>query len=95
LTEDVPIAVTRRGLVVPEHSTKVGGSNLNDDARYDQMALFPGAIEQAIGAIGVFDFDGAVFRDLWGTTEAEHKRFRSYVKNYLSDHRPLWAELRV
>jgi hypothetical protein len=42
-------------------------SNISDDAHYDQMALFPGPIEDAISATGVFDFDGAVFRDLWAT----------------------------
>lgn len=88
-------ALTRRGLHLPEHSTKVGGSNLSDDAQYDQMALFPGPMKDAITAAGLFDFDGAVFRDLWGETKAEQTKFRSYVKYYLSDHRPLWAQLRI
>ena len=80
---------------MPEHSTRVGGSNLSDDAHYDQMAIFPGPIQEAIVRAGVFDFDGAVFRDLWGTTKSEQTRFRSYAKYYLSDHRPLWAELKI
>lgn len=88
-------ALTDRGLHLPEHSTKVGGSNLSDDAHYDQMAVFPGPMEEAIEGLGVFDFDGALFRDLWGPGEAEQARFRSYVRYYLSDHRPLWAELRI
>lgn len=88
-------ALTRKGLHLPPHSTKVGGSNLNDDAQYDQMAVFPGPMEEAIERTGVFDFDGAVFRDLWGPTAKEQKRFRSYVKYYLSDHRPLWVSLRI
>ncbi len=88
-------ALTRRGLHLPPHSTKVGGSNLNDDAQYDQMALFPGPMEEAIEQTGVFDFDGALFRDLWGETKAEQERFRSYVKYYISDHRPLWAALEI
>lgn len=86
-------ALTRKGLHLPPHSTKVGGSNLNDDAQYDQMAVFPGPMEEAIEQTGVFDFDGAVFRDLWGETKAQQAKFRSYVKYYLSDHRPLWAAL--
>jgi endonuclease/exonuclease/phosphatase family metal-dependent hydrolase len=86
-------ALTRKGLHLPEHATKVGGSNLNDDAQYDQMAVFPGPTEDAIVVSGVFDFDGAVFRDLWGETKAQQSKFRSYVKYYLSDHRPLWAQL--
>jgi endonuclease/exonuclease/phosphatase family metal-dependent hydrolase len=88
-------ALTRKGLRLPPHSTKVGGSNLNDDAHYDQMAVFPGPMEEAITASGVFDFDGALFRDLWGESKAEQKKFRSYVKYYLSDHRPLWARLKI
>jgi hypothetical protein len=53
-------------------------------------------MEDAITATGVFDIDGAVFRDLWGNgTKAEASKFRSYVRYYLSDHRPLWAQLRL
>jgi hypothetical protein len=89
-------ALVREGLHVPEHSTHVGGSNLNSDAHYDQMAVFPGAVETAIERVGIFDFDGAVFRDLWGAgTPAERKRFQSYVRFHLSDHRPLWMEMRT
>jgi endonuclease/exonuclease/phosphatase family metal-dependent hydrolase len=85
-------ALVREGLHVPEHSTHVGGSNLNSDAHYDQMAVFPGAIEH----VGIFDFDGAVFRDLWGAgTLAERRKFQSYVRYHLSDHRPLWMEMRT
>lgn len=94
-TDPIYRALTRRGLHLPRHSTKVGGSNLNEDAQYDQMAVFPGPIEDAYERGGVFDFDGAVFRDLWGPTEREQTRFRSYVKYYLSDHRPLWAALTI
>jgi endonuclease/exonuclease/phosphatase family metal-dependent hydrolase len=88
-------ALTSKGLHLPPHSTKVGGSNLNDDAQYDQMAVFPGPMEEAIEQSGVFDFDGALFRDLWGPTKKEQSRFRSYVKYYLSDHRPLWTALKI
>lgn len=94
-TDPVFRALTRKGLNLPPHSTKVGGSNLNDDAQYDQMGVFPGPMEEAIEQLGVFDFDGALFRDLWGTTKAQQSKFRSYVKYYLSDHRPLWARLRT
>jgi endonuclease/exonuclease/phosphatase family metal-dependent hydrolase len=94
-TDPIYRALTRKGLHLPPHSTKVGGSNLNDDAQYDQMAVFPGPMEEAIERTGVFDFDGALFRDLWGSTKKEQTRFRSYVKYYLSDHRPLWTALKV
>jgi endonuclease/exonuclease/phosphatase family metal-dependent hydrolase len=94
-SDPIYAALTARGLQLPEHSTKVGGSNLNDDAQYDQMAVFPGPMANAIEQTGVFDFDGALFRGLWGKTEKQQKKFRSYVKYYLSDHRPLWAVLAV
>ena len=47
-TDPVFRALTRKGLHLPPHSTKVGGSNLSDDAQYDQMGVFPGAMEEAI-----------------------------------------------
>jgi endonuclease/exonuclease/phosphatase family metal-dependent hydrolase len=88
-------ALTKRGLRLPEYSTKVPGSNLDGDAQYDQMAVFPGPMQSSIQQTGVFDFDSAVFPGLWGKTEKEQNKFQAYVKYYLSDHRPLWAELKL
>jgi len=99
-------ALTSKGLHLPDHSTKIGGtdpadtapikgSNLNNDAQYDQMAVFPGQMEDAIEQSGVFDFDGALFRGLWEKTEKDPSRFRAYVKYYMSDHRPLWTALKI
>lgn len=88
-------ALTERGLSLPDFTTKVPGTNLDGDAHYDQMAVFPGPMHSAIQQTGVFDFDSAVFPGLWGETEKEKNKFQSYVKYYLSDHRPLWAELKV
>ncbi len=89
-------ALVRRGLVLPEHATKVGGTNVRDDADYDQMAIFPGPIKDAIEQVGIFDFDGAVFRELWAAgTDADKARFFAWVQYYLSDHRPLWMSLKI
>lgn len=86
-------ALTERGLVLPEHPTEVGGSSLGGHHHYDQMAFFPGETSEFNQRIGPFDFDNAVFRGLW---EADSpKRFLAYVRYYLSDHRPLWAEFKV
>jgi endonuclease/exonuclease/phosphatase family metal-dependent hydrolase len=83
-------ALTKTGLHLPEHSTQIG-SNLAGDMHYDQVAFFPGGAGQRFtGRTGVFDFDGAVFADLWASKT--QKQFRAYVRYYLSDHRPLWAE---
>ncbi len=86
-------ALTRRGLHLPEHSTQIG-STIQTDSHYDQVAFFPGETQQEFtGNLGVFDFDGALFRTLW---EARTPReFFAYVRYYVSDHRPLWAEFRL
>jgi endonuclease/exonuclease/phosphatase family metal-dependent hydrolase len=95
-SDRVYAALTGSGLELPKHDTRVPGTNLSGTAQYDQMAVFPGPMRKAITKMGIFDFDGAVFRDLWGGgTKTEQERFRSYVKYYLSDHRPLWAQLRI
>jgi endonuclease/exonuclease/phosphatase family metal-dependent hydrolase len=83
-------ALTKTGLQLPQHSTQIG-SNLAGDQHYDQVAFFPtGAGAKFTGKSGVFDFDGGVFAQLWATKTPV--QFRSYIKYYLSDHRPLWAE---
>lgn len=86
-------ALTKRGLHLPEHSTQIG-STIRTDSHYDQVAFFPGETQQDFtGNSGVFDFDGALFRTLW--EERTPQEFFAYVRYYVSDHRPLWAEFRV
>jgi endonuclease/exonuclease/phosphatase family metal-dependent hydrolase len=80
-------ALTKRGLELPDHTTKVG-SNLAGDKHYDQIAFMPG-LKASLIASGVFDFDGALFAKLWKKGPAAD--YRKYVKYYISDHRPLWA----
>jgi hypothetical protein len=59
-----------------------------------QVALFPGETQNEFtGNLGVFDFDGALFRTLWNTQPEDE--FFDYVRYYISDHRPLWAEFRT
>jgi endonuclease/exonuclease/phosphatase family metal-dependent hydrolase len=83
-------ALTKRGLQLPPHSTKIAASIASDN-QYDQLAFFPGDTQQNFtGQIGVFDFDGAVFAHLWQTRTRQE--FLAYVRHYLSDHRPLWAQ---
>jgi endonuclease/exonuclease/phosphatase family metal-dependent hydrolase len=86
-------ALTKRGLHLPEHSTQIG-SSIASDSHYDQVAFFPGETQQEFtGNSGVFDFDGALFRTLW--EERTPQEFFSYVRYYISDHRPLWVEFHV
>jgi endonuclease/exonuclease/phosphatase family metal-dependent hydrolase len=83
-------ALVSRGLHVPPHSSQIG-SAIASDSYYDQIAFFPGATKDRFtGASNVFDFDGALFADLW--QQRPGSPFLSYVRYHLSDHRPLWAE---
>jgi hypothetical protein len=66
------------------------------DAQYDQIMFFPGQTkDEFTGNIGVFDFDGAAFSSLWNNPNRSAAQFRAYVRYYLSDHRPLWAEFKI
>lgn len=87
-------ALTRRGLRLPKHSTEMG-SSIKKDRHYDQIAFFPPseAEEALVRASAVFDFDGALFRTLWQQRGPD--AFFEYVRYYISDHRILWAELRL
>lgn len=86
-------ALTRRGLILPEHATEVGGSNLGGHKHYDQMAFLPGATRERNERISPFDFDNAVFAELWNPRRPAP--FLAYNRYYLSDHRPLWAEFTI
>jgi endonuclease/exonuclease/phosphatase family metal-dependent hydrolase len=86
-------ALTYRGLEIPEHTSKVG-SAIASDNQFDQVAFFPGAShDRFTGAMNVFDFDGALFRDLYTTHTRE--QFLAYSRFHISDHRPLWAQFRT
>jgi len=83
-------ALQKRGLMMPDHSSQIG-SKLAEEKHYDQIMFFPGATQDRFtGRRGVFDFDGGVFPALWQSRTPNE--FRSYLRYYLSDHRPIWAE---
>ena len=85
-------ALVSLGLEAPPHSSQIG-SAIASDNQYDQIAFFPGATKDRFtGACSVFDFDGALFQDLWNDPQRTEAQFRQYVRFHLSDHRPLWAE---
>jgi endonuclease/exonuclease/phosphatase family metal-dependent hydrolase len=92
---DDPIfrALTKRGLELPEHSTEVGGSSLGGHKHYDQMAFIPGRAKELTVRIGPFDFDNALFKELW--EQGRPSSFLAYTRYYVSDHRPVWAEFRA
>lgn len=82
-------ALVKRGLKLPEHSTKVY-SNITNDKTYDQIAFLP-SIKSKIVRHGVFDYDTKIFPNLWNSMTAID--FRAYLRYYISDHRPLWMQL--
>jgi len=87
-------ALTKRGLEVPLHSTQIA-SAIAADANYDQIAFLPGTTKKCFtGLKGVFDYDGVIFPDLWmnGTNKAN---FKAYLRYYISDHRPMWVQLKI
>jgi hypothetical protein len=56
--------------------------------------FFPGETEKEFtGNNGIFDFDGAIFRKLWETKTTA--QFRSFLRYYISDHRPMCAEFKI
>ncbi len=81
--------------------SQVGGSNLGNDRTYDQIAFAPSTLNGKIGRFGVFDYDNAIFGKKWDDISAELSPqkavslFARYVKHHISDHRPLWLELRT
>jgi hypothetical protein len=85
-------ALTSRGLVLPLHSGLVGSSIASDNF-YDQVALFPTTTKKWFVQMGVFDFDAVVFPELWA--RGDWQAFNAYLRYYLSDHRPMWVEVRV
>jgi endonuclease/exonuclease/phosphatase family metal-dependent hydrolase len=85
--------LVRLGLELPPHTSQIG-SAIASDSHYDQIAFFPGPSKTRFtGACNVFDFDGAVFKDLYESRG--EKPFLAYTRYHLSDHRPLWAEFRT
>lgn len=89
-------ALTRRGLHLPSHATGIGGSAVVSDNDYDQIAFFPGQTgNEFTGEMGVFDFDGALFSSLFTDPARTQSDFLAYLKYYVSDHRPMWAQFRI
>jgi endonuclease/exonuclease/phosphatase family metal-dependent hydrolase len=84
-------ALTRRGLEIPDHSSAIG-SSIATDNRYDQIAFFPGRTRDDFVEMRVFDFDGALFADLWEARSRED--FNAFMRFHISDHRIMWAQFR-
>jgi endonuclease/exonuclease/phosphatase family metal-dependent hydrolase len=94
-------ALVNFGWQPTEYVTKVGGTNLGNDKTYDQMVFAPGGMRRRITDNGVFDFDKAIFKPLWRRLERQLPKsraiglFNRHMKHHISDHRPLWVELKT
>ena len=89
------------GVSFPKYDTNIVGSNLAGDADYDGVAFFPSRTGNDFVEMGVFDFDKKVFPDLWppysmpsSERKPKEENFFQYIRYYLADHRPLWAEFK-
>lgn len=85
----------RFGLATPPHRTNFVGTNLAGDAFYDEILFFPGRTTEFAGKMGVVDFDNALFKGLYEEDENDRRAFFKYIRYYLADHRPLWAEFKT
>ncbi|HTX92370.1 MAG TPA: endonuclease/exonuclease/phosphatase family protein, partial [Anaerolineales bacterium] len=93
-TDPIFQTLTKLGLEVPLHSTQIA-SNIANDANFDQIAFLPTTTRDLFtGLKGVFDYDTAIFPDLWQAGK-NSKNFEAYLRYYISDHRPMWVELRL
>ncbi|MEP3280496.1 MAG: endonuclease/exonuclease/phosphatase family protein [Stappiaceae bacterium] len=85
----------------PTMVSHVGGTNLGNDKTYDQIALSPTGLSGKVSKFGVFDFDNAIFKSKWEDLDAQfsHSKatslFARYMKFHISDHRPLWVQMRT
>ncbi len=94
--DDIYDELAAYGLTLPKHTTNLVGTNLAGDNDYDQVAFFPSRTDEEFsGKMGVFDFDNALFKDLWsGSSKQQKRRFFQYIRYYIADHRLLWAEFK-
>lgn len=89
------------GRATTDSLTRIGGSNLGNDKTYDQIAFAPTALRNRVTSHGVFDFDAAVFSGKWkslakaNTHASAVKKFNRYLRHYLSDHRPVWVQIKT
>ena len=77
------------GMQLTKHSSQTG-SNLAGTDHYDQIAFHPQHTQNKFtGRSGVFDFDKAVFHDIW---KNHQQHFTQFTKFHLADHRLIWSE---
>ncbi len=89
--DEIYDALTKRGLHIPAHQSRIG-TTITEGKHYYQLAFLPGDAGEAFITEGVFDFDGGIFPDLWNDPARDEKDFDAYLRFHISDHRPIWAQ---
>jgi len=101
-------ALESNGFVVPEQLKSIPGSNVARDKAYDQVAFWkPGRVSGyarlEVLAAGVFDFfehvlhddDEEIYRAEQGNGLKPTSKYRTWRTYKMSDHLPMWVELRT
>lgn len=86
--DEIYDALSKRGMSVPEHSTRLA-SSISTDNQYDQVVFLPNLKRKVVNS-GVFDYDQVIFADLWNQHPND---FEKYCRYYISDHRPMWVKM--
>lgn len=100
-SNDAYNALIKFGMQPINWLTNVGGSNINNNKTYDQVAIAPNTIQNKVLKVGAFDFDNGMFKDKWKelTKQYDHKnatlKFSQFMKHHISDHRPIWLQLDI
>jgi len=94
-------ALRRKGLHTPTYrdegeevviETQLG-SAVRSKNQYDHLFFFPKDTESDLDGCGVFDFDAVIFKDLWESRG--RVPFHQFTIWAVSDHRPLWVQLKA
>ena len=84
-------ALQRRGLSLPKALLGAHGTNLATNKRYDQILHLPTLAERFTERAGVVDFFAGDYEALFPKRRIGREAFTREI----SDHLPLWAEMRV
>ena len=97
---DTMKALEAAGFVVPDKIKVIPGSNVEKNKAYDQIAFWEpdrdrGFIKVEVTGAGVFDYYQHVYR-LDQEAEYDHgtSKFKEWRTYKMSDHLPMWIELR-
>ncbi len=100
IDDDIIKALTSKGLLIPDAlkilkvgDRTIGGSNLSNDARYDQILHMPTLKDRFSNNAGTLDFyeSEAMITELFPDGNYTKEKFSFQ----LSDHFPVWAQIKT